>query len=88
MLYYSATKARGVIGAVTAANELFDLKELPKARATYQKFVMVAPDSPHVPEIRALVGELDKLIADLDAPETVVAQPANPKSPPRNANEP
>lgn len=42
------------------------LGELPKAKATYQKFVMVAPDSPHVPEVRNLIAELDKLIADLE----------------------
>jgi tetratricopeptide (TPR) repeat protein len=41
------------------------LGDLPKAKATYQKFVMVAPDSPHVPEVRTLIAELDKLIADL-----------------------
>ena len=42
------------------------LGELATARATYQKFVMVAPDSPHVSEVRALIAELDKLLADLD----------------------
>jgi len=41
------------------------LGDLPKAKATYQKFVMVAPDSPHVPEVKTLIAELDKLIADL-----------------------
>jgi hypothetical protein len=45
------------------------LGELAKARATYQKFVMVAPDSPHVSEVQALIAELDKLIADLDGPK-------------------
>jgi tetratricopeptide (TPR) repeat protein len=42
------------------------LGNLQKARATYQKFVMVAPDSPLVPEVRNLIADLDKLIADLD----------------------
>jgi tetratricopeptide (TPR) repeat protein len=42
------------------------LGDLRKARATYQKFIMVAPDSPHVSEVTTLIGELDKLIADLD----------------------
>jgi hypothetical protein len=42
------------------------LGDLHKARATYQKFVMVAPDSPHVPEVKTLIGELDKLIASLE----------------------
>ena len=41
------------------------LGDLSKARATYQKFVLVAPDSPLVPEVQALIGELDKLLADL-----------------------
>jgi tetratricopeptide (TPR) repeat protein len=43
------------------------LGDLEKARATYRKFVMVAPDSPFVPEVKSLVEELDKLLADLDA---------------------
>ncbi len=42
------------------------LGDLRKARATYQKFMMVAPDSPHLPEVKALISELDKLIADLN----------------------
>lgn len=42
------------------------LGDLRKARATYQKFVMVAPDSPHVSEVQALIAELDKLTANLD----------------------
>jgi hypothetical protein len=42
------------------------LGDLHKARATYQKFVIVAPDSPHVPEVRGVIGELDRVIAELD----------------------
>jgi hypothetical protein len=41
------------------------LGDLKAARATYQKFVMVAPDSPLVPQAKAMVEELDKLLADL-----------------------
>ena len=41
------------------------LGDLKAARATYQKFVMVAPDSPLVPQAKAMVAELDKLLADL-----------------------
>ena len=41
------------------------LGDLKAARATYQKFVMVAPDSPLVPQAKAMVDELDKLLADL-----------------------
>ena len=51
------------------------LGELAKARATYQKFVMVAPDSPHVSEVQALIAELDKLIADLDGPKEGATPP-------------
>ncbi len=53
------------------------LGELAKARATYQKFMMVAPDSPHLAEVRALIAELDKLIADLDGPKEATGQPAS-----------
>jgi hypothetical protein len=41
------------------------LGDLKAARTTYQKFVMVAPDSPLVPQAKAMVAELDKLLADL-----------------------
>jgi len=42
------------------------LGDLKKARATYQKFVIVAPDSPLVPQVKGLINELDRLLADLD----------------------
>jgi len=42
------------------------LGDLTRARATYQKFVMVAPDSPHVPEVTNLIAEIDKLLAQLE----------------------
>ena len=54
------------------------LGDLTKARATYQKFVMVAPDSPHVPEVTTLIAELDKLIADLERPASETADGAPP----------
>jgi tetratricopeptide (TPR) repeat protein len=38
------------------------LGDLVQARATYNKFVLVAPDSPYVPEVRNLIAELDRLI--------------------------
>lgn len=38
------------------------LGDLVQARATYNKFVLVAPDSPYVPEVRSLISELDRLI--------------------------
>jgi tetratricopeptide (TPR) repeat protein len=42
------------------------LGDLRKARATYRKFLMVAPESPHAAQVRGLVTELDRLIAELD----------------------
>jgi hypothetical protein len=49
--------------------------DLVQARTTYQKFVMVAPDSPYVDEVKALVAELDRLI---EASEAGGAPPAKP----------
>jgi tetratricopeptide (TPR) repeat protein len=40
--------------------------DLERARATYGKFVLVAPDSPLVPEVRGLIEELDRLIAETE----------------------
>jgi hypothetical protein len=39
------------------------LGDLVSAQATYRKFILIAPDSPYVPEVKALVAEIDKLIA-------------------------
>jgi tetratricopeptide (TPR) repeat protein len=36
--------------------------DLAQARATYAKFIMVAPDSPYVDEVKALIAELDRVI--------------------------
>ncbi|MEP6652532.1 MAG: tetratricopeptide repeat protein [Myxococcales bacterium] len=38
--------------------------DLHRARASYGKFVLVAPDSPLAPEVRGLIEELDRLIAE------------------------
>ena len=38
------------------------LGDLKKARATYQKFVLVAPDSPLVPQVRSMIAEIDGLL--------------------------
>ncbi len=43
------------------------LGDLKAARATYREFVLVAPDSRLVPEVQALIGQLDAVIADLAA---------------------
>ena len=40
------------------------LGDLKKARATYQKFVLVAPDSPLVPQVRSMIAEIDGLLAE------------------------
>jgi tetratricopeptide (TPR) repeat protein len=51
------------------------LGDLKTARATYRKFVLVAPDSRLVPEVETLIKQLDDLIADLP-PGGSVAAPA------------
>ena len=38
-----------------------------QARTSYKKFLMVAPDSPYVDEVKALIVELDKLVAASEA---------------------
>lgn len=42
------------------------LGDLKRARANYRKFILVAPDSPLVPQVNTLIAELDKLAEDLD----------------------
>lgn len=58
------------------------LGDLKTARATYQKFVLVAPDSPLVPQVKSMIAEIDGLLADLDknksAPAEDEAKPADP----------
>lgn len=49
--------------------------DLERARATYQKFIMVAPDSPLVPEVRKLVEDLDRLLAEAAAAERPAPAP-------------
>jgi len=43
------------------------LGDLKTARATYREFTLVAPDSRLVPEVKALIQQLDVVIADLEA---------------------
>jgi hypothetical protein len=43
------------------------LGDLKTARATYHEFILVAPDSRLVPEVQALIVELDAAIAELAA---------------------
>src|SRR5262249_50852612 len=42
------------------------LGDLKGARATYQKFVLVAPDSPLVPQVRSMIAEIDGLLGNPD----------------------
>jgi tetratricopeptide (TPR) repeat protein len=42
------------------------LGDLKAARATYQKFVLVAPDSPLVPQVRSMIAEIDGLLDSTD----------------------
>lgn len=42
------------------------LGDLKTARATYQKFIIVAPDSPLVPQVRSMIDEIDGLLANLE----------------------
>jgi hypothetical protein len=58
------------------------LGDLKTARASYQKFVLVAPDSPLVPQVRSMIAEIDGLLAELDK-----NKPA-PADPPKGADEP
>ena len=49
------------------------LGDLKKARATYQKFVLVAPDSPLVPQVRSMIAEIDGLLEK--EPDKPAAEP-------------
>jgi len=57
------------------------LGDLKTARATYQKFVLVAPDSPLVPQVRSMIAEIDGLLAkpepDKPAEADEAAKPAS-----------
>jgi len=55
--------------------------DLSRARITYQKFVLVAPDSPLVPEVRGLIRELDR---QLGGPATLGPPAFDPRNTPRN----
>lgn len=54
------------------------LGDLPRARKSFQKFIIVAPDSPLRPEIEKLVAELDKLIEDAAQESGPGAAPTGP----------
>jgi len=63
------------------------LGDLVRARATYRKFILVAPDSPFVPEVKSLIAELDQLAIDLEDEKKTVAAGDNEVMPP-NAIDP
>ena len=52
------------------------LGDLKTARATYQKFVLVAPDSPLLPQVRSMIAEIDGLLAKPE-PEKPAASDGN-----------
>ena len=50
------------------------LGDLKTARATYQKFVLVAPDSPLLPQVRSMIAEIDGLLAKPDADKPAASE--------------
>src|SRR5204863_9937876 len=65
------------------------LGDLKTARATYQKFVLVAPDSPLVPQVKSMMAEIDALL-DAQKPGADAEENARPAAvmPPAAAVEP
>ena len=58
------------------------LGDLKTARATYQKFVLVAPDSPLIPQVRSMMAEIDALLEKEQAkpPAETATEEAKPKA--------
>jgi len=58
------------------------LGDLKSARATYQKFVLVAPDSPLIPQVRSMMAEIDALLEKEQAkpPAETATEEAKPKA--------
>jgi len=50
------------------------LGDLKTARATYQKFVLVAPDSPLLPQVRSMIAEIDGLLAKPEADKPAASE--------------
>jgi len=63
------------------------LGDLKAARVSYQKFVLVAPDSPLVPQVRSMIAEIDNLLANgegskpADQATTQEEKPEKPERP-------
>jgi tetratricopeptide (TPR) repeat protein len=51
------------------------LGDLKAARASYQKFVLVAPDSPLVPQVKSMMAEIDGLLASTEAAKPAAETP-------------
>jgi tetratricopeptide (TPR) repeat protein len=57
------------------------LGDLNQARAAYRKFIIVAPDSPYIHEVKAIIVELDDLLminANNETPPPPTQVPSNP----------
>src|SRR4029079_12234727 len=64
------------------------LGDLKAARATYQKFVLVAPDSPLIPQVRSMIAEIDALLEkeqEKPAAEAATETETTPGAPSRAA---
>ena len=60
------------------------LGDLTRARASYRKFILVAPDSPLVPQVKGLIAELDELITALgETPPTAGGKTSATSGPPQ-----
>jgi tetratricopeptide (TPR) repeat protein len=59
------------------------LGDLKAARATYQKFVLVAPDSPLLPQVRSMIAEIDALLekSASEKPSAAAEEEAKPPEP-------
>jgi tetratricopeptide (TPR) repeat protein len=56
------------------------LGDVKAARATYQKFVLVAPDSPLIPQVRSMIAEIDALLEkEQEKPAAETATEAKPE---------
>jgi tetratricopeptide (TPR) repeat protein len=70
------------------------LGDLVEARTTYRKFIVVAPDSPYVDDVKTLIAELDKLVDEAQREPSGAKTPAapagetgaSPQAPPRPNN--
>jgi tetratricopeptide (TPR) repeat protein len=52
-----------------------------KARATYRKYLVVEPASPHKAEVEGLIRSLDRLVSDEDGATRAAEEPRKPKTP-------